>query len=308
MRFDREVMKGLAALVLALASFSAWATPTTSYYVFDESGHVIGEYDANGNAVQEHVYLGDRPVAVVQGGSSGTVDYVSTDQLNYPRVVTDQNQTVLWTWNSDPFGNGTPIGSLAYNLRFPGQYYDAETGHNYNYHRDYDPSVGRYIESDPLDLQGGVNTYGYVNGNPIGLSDSRGEFFDATGAFFTAVETAVEASAATAAAAAAGVAAAFYPTSTANDELTPCQQRDDKCRKAIADAERAYNELRFRSIPQYMYASNHNEADDGHLEAIRQGQAALADAIRRVKLYCTNPPPELDQWEQLANQDFPSRH
>lgn len=135
---------------------------------------MIGEYDANGNSIQGHIYLGDKPVAVVQGGSAGTVDNVTTDQLNSPKIITDASKNVVWRWNSDPFGNGQPTGSLTYNLRFPGQYYDAETGHNYNYFRDYDPGTGRYVESDPIGLKGGVDSYVYSQDNPLSWSDRYG--------------------------------------------------------------------------------------------------------------------------------------
>ena len=59
-------------------------------------------------------------------------------------------------------------------LRFIEQYYDSETGLHYNYFRDYDPSTGRYVQSDPIGLVGGLNTYGYVGGNPLLYSDSYG--------------------------------------------------------------------------------------------------------------------------------------
>ncbi len=78
-----------------------------------------------------------------------------------------------WQWNSDPFGNGDALGG-PYDLRFPGQYFDQATKLHYNYFRDYDPRLGRYIESDPIGLAGGINTYAYVGGNPVNLTDPLG--------------------------------------------------------------------------------------------------------------------------------------
>ena len=60
------------------------------------------------------------------------------------------------------------------NLRFPGQYYDAEMGLHYNYFRDYEPVTGRYIQSDSIGLQGGANTYRYANTSPIVYQDPDG--------------------------------------------------------------------------------------------------------------------------------------
>jgi RHS repeat-associated protein len=77
---------------------------------------------------------------------------------------------------TDPFGNeiGTPIKTVENNLRFPGQYRDEETGLNQNYFRDYDSRTGRYIQADPIGLDGGMNLYGYVLGNPIRFIDPFG--------------------------------------------------------------------------------------------------------------------------------------
>lgn len=128
--------------------------------------------------MQETVWLGNLPVATVQNGNTYAIH---TDHLGTPRVITDNSNIEVWTWESDPFGvaaaNDDPDGDgirFNYNLRFPGQYYDEETGKHYNYFRDYDPSAGRYIQSDPTGLDGGFNTYLYASANPLMYIDPYG--------------------------------------------------------------------------------------------------------------------------------------
>ena len=107
--------------------------------------------------------------------------YIHTDQLDTPRVVTDTGGNVVWKWdNADPFGanmaneNPNGAGTFSFNLRFPGQYYDKETNLHYNVNRDYDPAIGRYVQSDPIGLGGGINTYTYVDGDPLSYVDLFG--------------------------------------------------------------------------------------------------------------------------------------
>lgn len=112
--------------------------------------------------------------SVAQAASK--IYYVHTDHLGTPQVLTDQNQSVVWKGEYTPFGEVKEVvNALGQNVRFPGQYHDRETGYYYNYYRDYDPSLGRYIQSDPIGLRGGVNTYGYVYQNPLRYSDPSGE-------------------------------------------------------------------------------------------------------------------------------------
>ena len=159
-------------------------TGLTRYFAYDEAGQLLGEYDDTGSLVQETVWLGDIPVATLRPDGLGGVDvyYVHTDHLNTPRRVTrPTDDTIVWRWDSVPFGataaDEDPDGdtqTFTYNLRFPGQYYDQETELHYNYYRTYDPSTGRYLESDPIGLWGGTNTYEYVYGNPLIYIDPYG--------------------------------------------------------------------------------------------------------------------------------------
>jgi RHS repeat-associated protein len=105
--------------------------------------------------------------------------YIYADHLNTPRVIARSgDHAIIWRWDSwDAYGT-TPPNQNAYlfNLHFPGQVFDKETGLFQNHHRDYDPATGRYLQSDPIGLAGGINTYGYVGGNPISDVDPYGLF------------------------------------------------------------------------------------------------------------------------------------
>lgn len=150
-------------------------------FVYDQEGRLLGEYSAAG-AVQEFVWLGGMPVAVLAGASGTTVLHVYADHLGAPRVLSDASDAIRWRWISEPFGSIAPetaptagLSAVTFNLRFPGQFFDSESGLSYNYFRDYDGTTGRYVQSDPIGLAGGsLTTYGYVNGNPLRFSDPYG--------------------------------------------------------------------------------------------------------------------------------------
>ena len=158
-------------------------------YAYDEKGRLLGQYDGLGKAVEEYVYLdGHRPVALVRNiasvASVAQVHPVLTDHLGTPRKVLSPSGALLWSWEAkDPYGHQAPNTlhagtTFEFDLRFPGQIYDVETGLYHNGFRDYDPSMGRYVQADPIGLVGGWNPYAYVGANPIGGSDSSGLVID----------------------------------------------------------------------------------------------------------------------------------
>jgi RHS repeat-associated protein len=170
-------------LINALGQRVKKSGTSTTVFVYDEAGHLLGEYDGSGNLIEETVWMGNIPVATLQPNGAGvSVYYIHTDHLNTPRRISrPADNVIVWRWDSEPFGsapaNQDPDGDgnqFVYNLRFPGQYYDTETGLNYNYYRDYDPATARYMESDPVGLTGGINTYAYVGGSAVRYRDPTG--------------------------------------------------------------------------------------------------------------------------------------
>ena len=178
-------------------------------YHYDLSGKLIAETSEAGEAQRDYIWANQTPAAQIDHSSTAnqdSVNYLHTDHLLTPRFATNGGQQVIWRWEGEAFGeaeaNEDPDGDASLtrvNLRFPGQYFDGESGLHYNYFRDYDPSLGRYIQSDPrgilLDFSDpqrqvatdlgvpipdddpfGLNhNYGYANQSPLINIDPTGE-------------------------------------------------------------------------------------------------------------------------------------
>ncbi|WP_082938786.1 RHS repeat domain-containing protein [Mitsuaria sp. 7] len=152
------------------------------HFAYDPNGQLLGEYNSSGGALQEFVWLGNTLIAVLTNSSTTEprIYYAYSDHLNTPRVIVNAAGDVRWRWIAEPFGTTAAetipnsLENLVVNLRFPGQYFDKESGLSYNYFRDYDSTLGRYTQSDPIGLAGGLNTFSYVSGRPTQLSDQLG--------------------------------------------------------------------------------------------------------------------------------------
>ncbi|MEG3792722.1 RHS repeat-associated core domain-containing protein, partial [Lysobacter sp. CCNWLW3] len=161
-------------------------TPAVNTYtVYDESGRWLGDYDHNGAVLQQAIWLDDLPVGLLAGaGANQKLHYIEPDHLGTPRAVIDRSRDVaIWTWalQGEAFGNSAPnqdpdldSTNFVFDMRFPGQRYDVATGLNYNYFRDYDPESGRYVQSDPIGLAGGIGTFAYVDSSPFAGMDADG--------------------------------------------------------------------------------------------------------------------------------------
>jgi RHS repeat-associated protein len=159
-----------------------WFYPAMSQG-FTASGTVrlafTGSYPPTGSRLNFIVTAGNIPCTAPP--QAAKLYYIHTDHLNTPRLISDDQQRTVWRWdNTDPFGGNPPdenpsgLGTFEFPLRFPGQYFDLETGLHYNMARDYWPDGGRYIQTDPIGLAAGLDLYAYVGNNPISFTDWTG--------------------------------------------------------------------------------------------------------------------------------------
>ena len=177
-----------------------------------QQGLIDAEIDMQKNKEhlsRRYIYVGLRPIAVIDYDENNTASIYSvhTDHLGTPQQVSNAKQQIVWQGDYDAFGNVTvkalphglsqdiqakqqglsfslfnkayaadnaKSGPFEFNLRFAGQYEDSESGYYYNWHRYYNPKTGRYLTSDPIRLNGGLNTYGYANQNPVSAVDPWG--------------------------------------------------------------------------------------------------------------------------------------
>ncbi len=148
-----------------------------TYFLYADEG-LVAEFDNGGSLDRQYGYRpngvwGSDPLYMQMGGQ---YYFYQNDHLGTPQKLINVTGIVAWSAVYQTFGEVVldAANSIDNRLRFPGQYYDQETGLHYNYFRTYDPSTGRYITSDPIGLEGGLNTYSYVYGNPLRFIDSLG--------------------------------------------------------------------------------------------------------------------------------------
>lgn len=138
----------------------------TAHYIYDLAGRLIAEANASGQTIREYIWIDDLPLAVVADVDTASPQlwFVHADHLDRPIKMTDSAQAIVWDAVYRPFGEPVSItGSASNNLRFPGQYFLLESGLHHNWHRQYDPITGRYLQPDPLGVVEGPSLYAYAS-------------------------------------------------------------------------------------------------------------------------------------------------
>jgi len=290
-------------------------------------GNTVYHYDIGGRLIAEstvatttdYVYIDGIPLAMlVSAGEAVNVYYIHTDQLDTPRVLSNQTGSIVWRWDSDGFGyaaaNEQPSGQqpVRMNLRFSGQYYDKETNLHYNYLRDYDPQTGRYVQSDPIGLRGGINTYGYVDANPLALTDPTGLNPAAAGLCFIPTIGWAGCAAAVGGIAVATAMASGKPANLSGkleglwDKI--CAKSDDACASinseissTLALLREKYGDMRNDKFDMFNLAYNTRVAGipgtwKGHILQYNQLQMRLRNLIDFSKRIPCSYDPQADVW------------
>ncbi|MEO4001727.1 RHS repeat-associated core domain-containing protein [Mesorhizobium sp. CAU 1732] len=149
---------------------------TTLHFVHDLDGNIIAEYDAAGAVLREYIWLEERPLAVVDhSGTSPAIYHVHADHLGRPVMLTDDAKAKVWEATYLPFGGVHSLtGPASLDYRFPGQWFQLESGLHYNWHRHYDPATGRYLQPDPLGMPDGPSRWVYALNSPLMNTDREG--------------------------------------------------------------------------------------------------------------------------------------
>ncbi|RDS84297.1 RHS repeat-associated core domain-containing protein [Dyella psychrodurans] len=166
------------------------ANSATERYDYNEASQMLGEYGATN---RDYIWMDGIPVANVDtNGMTSTIAYVTADQLGTPRAVANSSGTTEWQspYQGNPWNEVTPTSTgYTYNLGFPGQYFDLETGLTDWGFRTYDSGTGRSLQSDPIGLWGGINSYAYALNSPLNYSDPTGLFVRGTYSISTGLLT-----------------------------------------------------------------------------------------------------------------------